>query len=348
MQMLHMTSYERVTAHLAGSPVDRLPLMPITMMYAADQIGVTYRQYVTDYRVLCEAQVQTAEIFNLDYVSVISDPAREAADCGAKVQFFDDQPPAIDETAARIAEKSDLADLRMPDPLAGGRMTDRVQGVTALSEQVRHDKLVEGWVEGPCAEAADLRGLNTLMLDLIDDPPFVHDLLDFVTEMAITFARAQINAGADLIGMGDAAASLAGPRIYEQFIAPREKRIIDAVHELGIPVRLHICGNTRPLFERMGKLGCDIVDLDSMCPIDEAREKMGPGQMLLGNLDPVRALKNSEPASIEKMTAACHDAAGTRYIVGAGCEVPRETPHENLRALCRYAREHHPEDVLSG
>ena len=72
--------------------------MPITMMFAADQIGVPYGRYARDHRVLVEGQLATAEQFGFDYVSCISDPAREAADCGAAIHYFDDQPPAIDET----------------------------------------------------------------------------------------------------------------------------------------------------------------------------------------------------------------------------------------------------------
>ena len=83
-----MNSHERVLAHLEGRPVDRLPLMPITMMFAARQTGARYRDYCTDYRVLVEAQMRTAEQFDFDYVNTMSDPAREAADCGAVVEYF--------------------------------------------------------------------------------------------------------------------------------------------------------------------------------------------------------------------------------------------------------------------
>lgn len=69
---------------------------------------------------------------------------------------------------------------------------------------------------------------------------------------------------------------------------------------------------------------------------------MGPDQVLIGNLNPVSGLRNSTPAAITAAVAACHRAAGSRYIVGAGCEVPRDTPAENLRALCAYAHEHQP------
>jgi len=77
-----MNSRERVFARLAGGPVDRLPLMPITMMFAGDLAGIPYGEYCRNHRKLVEAQIRTAETFGFDCVSCISDPAREAADCG--------------------------------------------------------------------------------------------------------------------------------------------------------------------------------------------------------------------------------------------------------------------------
>jgi MtaA/CmuA family methyltransferase len=333
-----MTGYERVLAAIDGSPVDSLPLMPITMMFAADQIGAPYGKYATDHRVMAEAQIRTAEKFDFDYVATLSDPAREAADCGAIIHYFDDQPPAVDETKSLLADKSVLASLEVPDPTGGGRMHDRVEAVALLRERVGRQKLVEGWVEGPCAESADLRGINRLMTDFYDDPAFVRDMFDFVLAMALEFARAQVDAGADLIGVGDAAASLVGPRIYDEFVRPYEQRLVDGLHAMGTKVRLHICGNIGRILPGIGSLGCEIVDVDYLVSVEQARRGMGPQPMLLGNLDPVRALRNSTPQEITAALAECHRQAGPRYVVGVGCEVPRDTPAANVYALRDYAR----------
>lgn len=333
-----MNGRERILAHLEGKPVDRLPFMPITMQYAGDQIGVKYLDYVRDHRVLVEAQLRTAEIFDIDYVSAISDPAREAADCGANVEFFDDQPPAFIEDNALLADKTTLATLKAPDPFGGGRMTDRIQAIELFKEKVRGDKLIEGWIEGPCAEGSDLRGINTLMLDFFDDPVFIRDLFDFVLDMELRFAKAQIDAGADLIGIGDAAASLVGPQIYEEFVWPYEKKLVDGVRAMGGRVRLHICGNTRFALEGMGKLGCEIVDLDYPSPVKDAREKMGPNQVLLGNINPVSILLDGKVEDVIARVAECKREGGPRFIVGAGCEVPRDTPPENVKAMLEVAK----------
>ncbi len=335
-----MTGRERVEAMLRGEAPDHLPLMPITMMRAAEQIGARYRDYAGDHRVLAEAQVATAEAFGFDYVSAISDPAREASDLGAAIQWFDNQPPAVIEERALLAEKSRLARLTVPDPSAGRRMSDRVEAVRLLRQRAGSHLIVEGWVEGPCAMSADLRGVNTLMLDFFDDPAFVRDLFAFTVEMEIRFARAQIEAGADLIGVGDAAASLIGPQFYTEFVQPFECRLVRAIQESGARVRLHICGKTRRLYRGMGAAGAEIVDLDFMNPMDEARQQMGPAQVLLGNLDPVRVMRDGTPEEVEAGFAACHRQSGPRYIVGAGCELPAGTPACNIEAAARYARSH--------
>ena len=332
-----MNSRERVFALLEGRPVDRLPLMPITMLFAAAQIGARYGTYALDYRVLAEAQVRTAERFDFDHVSGITE-TREAPDCGAPVQYFEDQPYAIDERQARLADKAALAGLQLPDPLGGGHMHDRVRALALLKRRVGGERIVEGWVEGPCGAAADLRGINTLMLDFYDDPGFVRELFDFVLELALQFSRAQVEAGADLMGVGDPAASLVGPRIYQEFVWPYQARLVAGLHAMGARVRLHICGNTRPVLEAMGRLGCEIVDLDSVVSLAEARRKMGPKQVLLGNIDPVRTLRDGSPDSVRAAMAECHCQAGAAYILGAGCEVPPGTPPENLRAMAEYAR----------
>lgn len=332
-----MNSHDRILAHLKGDPIDRLPVMPITMMFAADHIGVKYGDYARDHRILAEAQLRTAEDFGFDQVSVISDPAREAADCGAKIRWFEDQPPSIDENQALLSDKGRLASLDLPNPLGGGRMTDRIDAVRLLKKEVGDRKWVEGWVEGPIAQAADLRGINHVMLDLYEDPDFVRELLDRVVALEIEFARAQIEAGADGVGLGDAAASLVGPKFYREVIQPAETKLVVAIQSMGVPVRLHICGRTTHHLEGMRDLHCGIVDLDWMVDMGAARAAMGPEQVLLGNIDPVRIVRNGSTEQVREGLAHCHAAAGPRYIVGAGCEIPRDSPRENVRMFREFA-----------
>jgi MtaA/CmuA family methyltransferase len=314
--------------------------MPITMTFAADVLGVKYGQYVRDHRIMAEAQIKTAETFGIDYVSTISDPTREACDLGANIEWYEDRPPAINEEQALFQDKSLLARMKIPASISGGRMEDRIKGVALLRERAGNDLFVEGWVEGPCAESADLRGISRLMVDFSDDPEFVRDLLEFTLHRAIQFAVAQIEAGADLIGIGDAAASLVGPRIYRDFVWPWEKRLVEAIQEKGGQVRLHICGNTRRILESAAALKCEMMDIDYPVAMDQARSLAGPQQVLAGNLDPVREVRNSSPQAISHSLAALQQQAGSPWIVAAGCEIVRDTPRENIRAMVEFARTH--------
>jgi len=335
-----MNGRTRILNLLEGRAVDRLPLMPITMMFASDQIGVPYGEYATDYRLLARGQMETSRRFDFDQVSAISDPCREAADLGAAIEYYPDQPPAVVESEALLSDPRHLARLDCPDPTSGQRMADRIAAIALLRREIGHEKLVEGWVEGPSAEAANLRGINTLMLDFVDEPDFVRDLCAFCVELALRFARAQVEAGADLIGIGDAAASLVGPAIYEEFVFPAEKTLVDGIHAMGARTRLHICGRTRRLLPLLADLGVDILDLDSMVPIEEARTVCGPEQVLLGNIDPVGVMRNAGPADVREGIRRCHKAAGRRYIVAGGCEIVRDTPLPNLLEMVEYARVH--------
>ncbi|MHC4732177.1 MAG: uroporphyrinogen decarboxylase family protein, partial [Planctomycetota bacterium] len=71
-----------------------------------------------------------------------------------------------------------------------------------------------------------------------------------------------------------------------------------------------------------------------------AREQLGPEPLLLGNIDPVAVLRNGKALEVSEAIRQCHRGAGERYVVGAGCEVVRDSPHANVRALVDYARGH--------
>lgn len=335
-----MTGRERALAVLAGKKADHLAFLPITMMFAADVLGAKYGRYASDYHVMADAQVKTAEAFGFDHVSAIGPPAPEAADLGAKMQWYEDQPPAMVEAESLFADKAGFARVRDGGPVCGKWAENRIRGVEGMRQRVGNELLVEGWVSGPCGEAADLRGINRLMLDFTDDPAFVRELLDFSLELAICFAGIQIEAGADMVGIGDPTASLVGPRIYREFVWPWEKRLVDAIHAMGAMVRLHICGNTSKILRGMGELGCDSVDIDFPVPLKQARAQMGAGQTIAGNLDPVREIRNGSPETIAGLLETAEKIAGPQWIVAGGCEIVRDTPHRNLLAMMGFARSH--------
>ena len=281
--------------------------------------------------------MRVVEDYGFDHVSAISE-TREAPDCGALLRYYEDHPYTVDESCNLLADKSMLLSLQAPSPSKGRFMSDRLEGIALLKARCGKEKIIEGWLEGPCAAGADLRGVQTIMMDFYDDPSFIRELFEFTYEVALSFGKAQIEAGADVLGIGDAAASLIGPELYNEFVWPLEKRLIDELQKSGAKIRLHICGDIREILEPVGQLGCEIIDIDSMVPMQEARAKIGPEACLLGGLDPVRELHGCSSQEVINALTKNHHQAGSKYIVGAGCEVPPGTPPENLLLLSEYAK----------
>jgi MtaA/CmuA family methyltransferase len=332
-----MNSVERVKARLRGAPCDRPPSFDIFMTFAAHHIGKPLSRYYLDYRVLVEANLAVLEDFDLDLVQAISDPYREAADWGLKVEFPDDDLPLA--RSPLLAEPGDLANLRLPEPATGPRMADRLEAIRLFREQVGGRVPIMGWVEGALAEAADLRGMGDLLMDLILRPEWVEELLERCVEVGVAFARAQARAGADIVGLGDAVCSQISPAMYRRFALPYEQRIFAAVHELGALARLHICGNTSKILEGMVESGADIIDLDWMVDLQAAADRFGDRVSFCGNFDPVAVMLQGSPEQVYQATLTALEQGGPRCFSAAGCEIPDGTPHGNLRAQVRALRD---------
>ncbi|MCY3023217.1 MAG: uroporphyrinogen decarboxylase family protein [Planctomycetota bacterium] len=327
-----MNSFERYMGVLKGQKVDVLPRLPILMAYAAKFIGSNYGAFASDYRVLVKSNRECAEHFGFDQVSTISDPFRETQGFGAKIKYVTDGVPRCPH--APLQDAKDLALLKKPDPHKSARMLDRVRAVEAYRKFAFHKYSILGWVEGPAAEMSTLRTPGNFLMDLMDEPGYCCTLMDICVEAGIAFAAAQLEAGADTIGIGDAIASQVSPQLYEKLIWPREKRLVDGIHARGGIVRLHICGRINHLLPGIAKLGCEIVDLDWQVDIAAARKILPARTALVGNLNPVADVQDSTPAKIKAAVRRIYKTVGNPYMAGAGCEIPVNTPKANLKALC--------------
>lgn len=325
-----MNSYERYRARLSGQPVDRLPNFDILMMRAAHHIRQPLSSYYLDHHVLVEANLAAAADFHIDILQAISDPYREAVDFGLEVEFPADNLP-INRTPL-LADQADLRKLLPPVPASGRRMSDRLEAVRLFREKAGGEFPIMGWVEGALAEACDLRSMYLVMTDLVSSPAWLTELLEVCVETGIAFARAQVAAGADIIGLGDAVCSQISPKMYRQFALPYEQRIFAAVHEMGAAARLHICGNTTRLLPDMLESGADIIDLDWMVDLSKAVDLFGDRAAICGNFDPVTVMLQGTPETVSAAVRNCTAQGGARHFSAAGCEIPDGTPDENLMA----------------
>ncbi len=326
-----MNSLERYIKTINGESVDHLARIPIVMQFAAEYIDSNYGKFASDYNVLVEANIACAEDFGFDQLSAISDPYRETQGFGAEIKFVEDGVPRC---VTLPLKNKELSTLKKPDPYTSERMFDRVKAIRLYKEKRGGEFSILGWVEGPAAEAADVYGLSEFYMDIMLDSDFIEELMDKVTDTAIEFAKAQLEAGADTIGIGDAVCSQISPDVYEEFILPREKRLVDAIKKMGGYVRLHICGNTTHLLPGIATLDIDILDIDHMVDMKEARTILGNRIILAGNIDPVSGIKEGNPDAITSYVKETYSTVGNPLMVCAGCEIPSKTPNENLKSLC--------------
>ncbi len=332
-----MDPLERVRRRLRGEVVDRRPNFDIHMQRAAHHAGRPLSRYYRDHRVLVEANLAVLDAFALDLVQAISDPYREASDLGLEVDWPEAGVPL--RRAPLFACPDDAARLPRVAPEDGRRMSDRLDAVRLLHERVGGTVPVMGWVEGAFALAGVLRGDTHLLLDLHDRPEWLRDLLGRLVELGTAFARAQVAAGADVVGLGDSMGSLVSPRQYREFVLPYEQRVFAAVREAGAIPRLHICGDTRHLLADMARSGAEIVDLDWMVDLGEAVRAFGPeGPAPCGNFDPVAVMLQGTPETVDSAVRSCAAAGGPRHFSAAGCEIPDRTPDANLLAHARALR----------
>ena len=330
-----MTPRQRYEAILAGRTPDLLPRIPLLMQFAAEYIGSNYAAFASDHRVLVEANIRCAQDFGLDQLSTISDPYRETAGFGAEIRYHvNGVPECVRPPLAHLQAGDDLAALLIPDPQTAPRMKDRLDAIRLYRQRTGDDYSVLGWVEGPAALGADLRGLSDFLMDLMEEPTWTGRLMDVCVDTAIRFSLAQIEAGADTIGIGDAICSQISGPLYAEHIWARQLRLMQAIKAAGAHVRLHICGQTRHLWPKLKDLPIDIFDCDHMVDMVAARSLLPARWVLAGNLDTVSALRFGQADAIPDQVRQCARVSGARFMVCAGCEIPSGTPVANLHALC--------------
>lgn len=121
------------------------------------------------------------------------------------------------------------------------------------------------------------------------DEALWHDLCDALAELAITSLRSQVAAGAQAIQLFDSWAGSLSPPDYERFVLPHSSKVFAAIGELGVP-RIHFGVGTGELLTLLAAAGADVVGVDWRVPLDVARQRLGDGVAVQGNLDPALCL----------------------------------------------------------
>ncbi len=337
-----MTKKEKFNRLCSGQHTASSALFqPILMHFAARFSNRTYAEFASDHRVLVESNLRALEYFDTDMVGLISDPYRETSAFGARIDYVDEGVPRCLEAIVRTMD--DVKALPRPDVRKARRTRDRIQGAALYQERLKGTVPVYGWIEGPLAEACDLAGISDMLANLAIDPDFCHALMDKCVMTAKDFAEAQIEAGCDIIGMGDAVCSQISRRTYDAFVKERHRDIIEFIHSRNALVKLHICGDITHLLQSLVDLDIDILDLDWKVDMDAAHRVLGEGVIRCGNINPVD-IQNNTPGELRALAGdLVRREEGRRFILSGGCEITVDTPAGNLLALLE-ASQQPPED----
>ena len=242
-----------------------------------------------------------------------------------------------------IASPEDLQSYEPPDPNAPHRFNTLREAV----ERFEGERAVVFLTHEAFEFSHYLRGLDSLLIDYIEAPDFVHDLASVVSDYKIELAEAAIDLGADAIVSGDdyahRQAPIMSPRHFEEFSLPYLDKLIKAVHRKEVPLIKHTDGNIWSILDQMVDAGIDAIDpLEPIARMDigEVKRQYGDRLAVVGNVDCTEILTHApteEVVDAVKETIAKGSVGGGHILASSNSIHPAVKP-ENYKAMVEAAR----------
>ena len=364
-------------AYRKGSPIRVPVVLGLNVRYWLQDPrlnieGVTWRDYIMNPKTMLEVQlrfqhwarhnlVQDWEMGLPEGWSVHVDFQNfyDPAWLGAPVAFPEGEVPYAEPILAGD-RKNLLFDRGIPDPFDdtkfGGWMRRNWDYYEFFKRKVEEGLEFKGrplktaspcgvGIDGPFTCAYKLRGAQNLLLDMFDDPDYVHSLMDFITTALIERIKAYRKAlgmpeEGDSWGFADDAIELLSVEQYKEFVLPYHKRLIRAFGKKG-PNSIHLCGDAQRHFKVI-KEELKVLSFDTGFPFDfaKAREELGPEVEILGGVH-ISLLKDGTPKEIEREVVRIFNTGvleGGRFVLREANNLAPMTPPENVKAMFDAAR----------
>ena len=275
----------------------------------------------------------------------------EAAWYGAEIRYHDGQVPDTLPPLADNSRKRALLDADPPDPFehgSGPRMWDiyehmlrrKRQGIAYDGLPIAHIDPPAGGTDGPLTLCCNLRGAAEFILDLVEDPEYADEMLDFVTETAVARIKAyRERTGGDPRpaggGLADDSIQLISTEMYVERILPHHRRLLAELYGDG-PHGIHLCGDATHHFPTI-RDELNVQSFDTGYPVDFAqlREDVGPEVQIQGGPS-VPLLQTSTPDAVRERTREILESGimeGGRFILREGNNLAPGIPVENLHAM---------------
>jgi [methyl-Co(III) methanol-specific corrinoid protein]:coenzyme M methyltransferase len=217
-----------------------------------------------------------------------------------------------------------------------GRVGTVAQAVHKLSQQDEHTPIL-GNVTGPVSTAASIIDPMAFFKGLRRDGENSHRVLDQVTEFLTEYAKLLIDNGATVISIGDPTATgeILGPKMFAEYAVPYINKVIDAIHELGAPVIVHICGDIKPVKHLITDIRSDVISTDAIVNLKALKDEY-PQLVTMGNLSTF-LLQWGPSEKIRKKTLSLINQQID--IISPACGLSTSTSLEHIRALTDTVKE---------
>jgi uroporphyrinogen decarboxylase len=319
----------------------RLPIFACSEEFDVKWYGkYTYEEMCQDGDKIAEVWIATIEEFDYDWAWLQIDDCFEFEPLGVGTHGEGNILRAT--TSYLPATKETLDNLRMPDPHTDGRMPERLKATRLVREHFGDKVLILGDCAAPYSSVALLFGLEEAMVLGLTNTDLLFEACEFFVEYQSRYIKAQIEAGAHGVWMGDcnAFSGMLSLEQYKKFAFPSCKKLVEKAHEHGAIIHLHNSEISIPYLLAESELGVDIINCGPAADIAEVRKALTGKCCFTGNLDPIEVLMRGTPEQVakeaERIVKIGYSDGG--YMFNTGEMNPRDIPAENMRAMIRAAR----------
>jgi MtaA/CmuA family methyltransferase len=337
-----MSSYDRVMTSLKHKEPDRVPFIPFAQTFTARFASIPFSTYVSKAEKMAEGQLKAYRAFGWDALCFSSDVGIYAGALGAKIDFPEDDVPRIVKPVLSHGKMyEDFKNLKMVDPMKAGRLTESIKAIQIAKKEIKDEAPLIGWIEAPFQGVALLGGGDPFLLFyVLDHPDEFKEILNWYAEWGIEICKVMREAGADIIGAGETAGYFMSPKFFKDFVLEPEKKLCDGIKKLGMYPLIHCCGYVPQCihFVKESNSG-GAIQFDYQVDLNWAKDLLRNEVTIMGNLD-YNKLINANPKQIFE-DCASHikiAAEGGGYWLAFGCEIPRDMPYENIRAMLRATK----------
>jgi uroporphyrinogen decarboxylase len=339
-----MNSRERVIAALERRQPDRVPYFECVIdprVMNALLPGCDYDQF-NDWIGLDNAS-QNRSSWSRENVEFIDEAKGLFRDKWGVIRAFGPESTPV-PIEGPIKSPEDLKHYVPPDPQA-----DDVLGhLPEVIARYQGKKAVTAICRDAFFNPAFLRGTSQYLMDMIDHPTLVHELVEMALGYDIPAMQRMVRAGVDVVVFGDDYAdknsTLMSPRHFREFILPGLKRCVDAAHEAGAYVVKHTDGNIMPILDMIVDTGIDGLNpLEPQAGMDIGliKHKYGHRIALIGNIDCGYLLSQAPAGEVRRVTRETirKAAPGGGYCLSSSNSIHSSVKPENFMAMIETLRE---------